>query len=266
MFSGICRLLIVCTAVLFLAACRQETLYTNLAERDANEITAVLLRAGIPATRAKNIDGKYDVSLGDSRYLAEAVTLLSDRGLPRKEFDDFGKVFKGDALVSTPTEIKARYVYALTQQLERTLSEIGGVITARVQVVMPESDPISRQRTPAGASVVITHDPELSPSALIPKVKQIVASSVDGLTYDAVSVTLFVKPVPRAEAAAQQAKAAAGIASSAAASKRAPSKAVLVVGALVVAWLWLLLSKRTPRKSKKALLKKPNRRGGLRVR
>ena len=243
--------------LLLVAGCRQESLYTGLAERDVNEMAAVLLQAGIPVERTRNTEGKYDLSISDSRYFAEAVTLLNDRGLPRKEFEDFGKVFKGDSLVSTPTEIKARYMYALTQQLERTLSEIGGVITARVQVVMPDSDPITRQRTPAGASVVITHDPALSPNALVPKVKQIVASSVDGLTYDGVSVTLFVKPRPglgNADAERMSGMAVAPVKNTAATGSGASagmwiSKLGLpMVLTLIFGLLWLKLNAAKPRR------------------
>ncbi len=190
-----------------LTACNEETLYTGLKEREVNEMAAVLMKAGIAANRIKNLTGNtYDLQLADKRYFSDAVALLNDRGYPRKEYDDFGKVFKGDGLVSTPTEIKARYIYAVTQQLERTLTEIGGVLNARVNVVMPESDPVTRQRLPATASVVVTHDASLSGNALIPKIKQIVAASVDGLSYDGVSVMMFARqlkaPEPEAGSAA----------------------------------------------------------------
>jgi len=52
-------------------------------------------------------------------------------------------------------------IYALSEELSRTVSEIDGVISARVHVVLPENDPLRRDLVPSSASVFIRHDSSL---------------------------------------------------------------------------------------------------------
>jgi type III secretion protein J len=81
------------------------------------------------------------------------------------------------------------------------VSEIDGVLSARVHVVLPENDSLRQQVVPASASVSIRHRADTPMNELIPKIKELVQHSVPGLSsYNDVSVVLF--PVPVHEAAA----------------------------------------------------------------
>ena len=121
---------------------------------------------------------------------ADAVDVLRAQGLPHEHFDTIADVFKGNGLVVSPTEERARMIYALGEELSRTLSDIDGVLTARVHIVMPDNDPLSRDTAPSAASVFLATRLGADTTGLIPQVKMLVANAVAGLTYDKVSVVM----------------------------------------------------------------------------
>ena len=81
-------------------------------------------------------------------------------------------------------------IFALSQELSRTVSEIDGVLSARVHLVLPENDPLRQQLVPSSASVFIRHRSDAQVGSLVPQVKMLVANGVAGLSYDKVSVVL----------------------------------------------------------------------------
>ncbi len=117
--------------------------------------------------------------------------------MPRQPFKSLGEVFKGSGLVASPVEERARYVYALSEELSRTISDIDGVLSARVHVVLPKNDLLRQDATPSSASVFIRHASNAKLSALLPQIKMLVANSIEGLSYDKVAV-VFV-PVERTQ-------------------------------------------------------------------
>lgn len=185
---GRSRLALVGFGLLMLQACSAE-LYTGLDQRQANEIVATLMREGIPAQRLASDDGTMTVTV-DKGHFADAMAILEDAGLPRMEFQTLGDVFKRDGLVSSPVEEKAAMIYGLSQELSRTISDIDGVLSARVHLVLPDNDPLRRELVPSSASVFIRHRASVAMSDLVPQVKLLVANGVAGLTYDNVSVVL----------------------------------------------------------------------------
>ena len=175
-------------AALLLSACEAE-LYSNLDQRQANEMVATLQQHGIPAQRTAVKGGQYTVVVDKARF-AESITILKDAGLPKEEFQTMGQVFKKDGLVSSPTQERAQMIFALSQELSRTVSEIDGVLSARVHLVLPENDMLRQQLVPSSASVFIRHRSDAPVGNLVPQVKMLVANGVAGLSYDKVSVVL----------------------------------------------------------------------------
>ena len=185
--------LLLLAALLILAGCKTD-LYSGLGEHEANEIVSVLLRAGIDADRATDKSGEVTVRVERERF-AEAIETLRGQGYPRRRYANLGEVFEGGGLVSSQMEERARFVFAMSEELSRTISEIDGVLSARTHVVLPTSDPLSRDVTPSSASVFIRHAEAAPVDALAPQIKHLVANSIQGLDYGKVSV-VFV-PVPR---------------------------------------------------------------------
>jgi len=84
-----------------------------------------------------------------------------------------------------------RYIYAISQELSQTLRNVDGVVSARVHVVIPANDPLSEKIRPSSAAVFIKHRPDVDLRLLAPAVKDMVAHSIEGLTHDQVSLSLF---------------------------------------------------------------------------
>ncbi len=186
--------------VLSLAACK-ETLHRDLTEREANEIFSVLDISGISTSRKYNTaNGTYDV-LVDKDHISRAVNVLAARNLPRENFMTMGEVFSGDGFVSTPFEEKARYIFALNQELAQSLTFIEGVAQARVHLVLPEPNRITQQTEDAGASVFIFYHSGFDLQTAIAQIKTAIASSVDGLSYENVSIAAFAQPTFDTDAA-----------------------------------------------------------------
>lgn len=179
--------ILACAVVLF--GCGQETLYSRLDEREANEMLAVLLSNGIDARK---------VGLGESleiqtarNDLPKAIALLSERGYPRQEFQSLGDVFKREGFVSSPLEERARLLYALSQELSHTLSNIDGVVTARVHLAIPEQRVLSDEVKPSSASVFVKYKPGSPVAEQAALIKALIVNSIEGLPYDNVTVTFF---------------------------------------------------------------------------
>ncbi|MBS0643363.1 MAG: type III secretion inner membrane ring lipoprotein SctJ [Acetobacteraceae bacterium] len=171
-----------------LTGCGKTELYTGLNERDANEMLALLLRAGIATDKVAAKDG---VTLSvDSARVPEAVALLTAAGLPHREFARIGDLFKREGMISSPSEERVRFIYGVSQELERTISTIDGVLNARVHIVLPGNDPTNKITKPSSAAILIRYKSDASIDALVPKIKELVVNSVEGLAYDRVSVVL----------------------------------------------------------------------------
>ena len=182
---------------LLLAGCDKEaTLFSGLAESQANAALAALLESGIAATKAPGDEGTWNVMIGEKDF-AEAATLCERRGLPRRTFNGVGVVFKKTGMVSSPSEERIRFMDAIAQDLSQTISMIDGVVDARVHVVLPENDPFAKNTLPSSAAVALRSRWDADLTEAIPQVKSLVKNAIEGLAYEKISVTVFKDPPPR---------------------------------------------------------------------
>jgi len=193
--------------VLLLAGCEtNRVIVNNVDEREANEIIVFLASKGINAQKvaapaamgvgATSGPPKYGLSVSE-KDMNEAMAILNQNGLPRKQGTNLLELFSNQGLMKTDKEESIRYQAGLEQQIANTIRKIDGVIDAEVQLAFPDtSTTTSVGPTPQApvqrvtAAVYVKHqgivdDPN---SHLISKIKRLVAGSVTGLDINDVTV------------------------------------------------------------------------------
>ncbi|MDH0865326.1 type III secretion inner membrane ring lipoprotein SctJ [Mitsuaria sp. GD03876] len=176
-------------------------LYNGLSERDANEVTAELDRHGVDAAKVPGGKQLFAVRVPQDRF-ASAVAILQAAGLPRNSFSRMGDVFKKDGMISTPTEERARFLAALSQELESTLSQIDGVVLARVHPVLPERIVPGEPVLPSSCSILIKHARDWDTAAFEPRIRKLVVASIPGLAEAPDKVAVVFVPADAVAAAA----------------------------------------------------------------
>lgn len=179
---------LIVTAAL-LAGCGKDPLYSKLDEQQANEMLAVLVGAGIDASKTPAEEG-WSIEVARSG-VPQAMKVLKAEGYPHEAYQSLGDVFRKEGFVSTQLEERARLLHALSQELSRTISAIDGVVVARVHLAIPERNPLSEDKPLSSASVFIKHKPGSQVVNKAASIKALVVNSVEGLPYDNVTVTFF---------------------------------------------------------------------------
>jgi type III secretion protein J len=187
--GGVIRVIALLISVCALAGCKQAV-YSQLTESEANDVLVTLLRGGIEAEKRPTDDKQFSVYVREAD-VATAIELLRADALPAQRYSSLGEVFERNGLISSPTEERMRYIHGLQQELSHTLSEIDGVVVARVHIVVPAQDALDTTVKPSSASVFVKHRPDLNMQLLVPAVKDLVVRSIEGLGPDNVSVSLF---------------------------------------------------------------------------
>ncbi len=178
-------------------------LVSHLSESEANAVLGALLSANIGAEKVAR-KGGISVEV-DAERVSSAIDVLDRQGLPRAQRTRMGDVFKKENLISSPLEERARYIYALSQELEDTLLKIDGVVAARVHVVLPERLVPGEPAMPSSASVFVKHQPEVPFDAVVPKITSLVATSIPGLVDKKVTVVLVpARPLAGAQSRSEQ--------------------------------------------------------------
>lgn len=194
--SPVLRALAVLLLATGLAGCvgDSQVLFSHLDETQANEVAAALLRVNIDVDKHQAERGNDWVVKVEKRDLPAAMAVLEASGLPRSAHPSMGEVFKKEGFVASPTEDKARYLYALSEELADTLQKIDGVVDARVHVALPDRDLIGGKPDSASASVVMVIAPGAHVQERETDIKAIVKDAVEGLDNpDRVTVKFFTR-------------------------------------------------------------------------
>ena len=167
-----------------------EVLYSNLEEKDINEIMAILSEEGITCKKEAGLEDQWSIFVDESN-ISKSMKLLKKYGLPKEKFKSIGDVFEKSGLISSPSEERIRFIYALSQEVSETISRIDGVLTARVQIVLPNNNPFKESVVPSSAAVFIKHRKDVDLTDQIMKIKELVIKSIEGLSFKNVTVALF---------------------------------------------------------------------------
>jgi len=159
-------------------------LYSNLAPDDASRITQRLAQMGVPYERSQ--DGT-SVLVPESR-VAETRMTLAASGLPGHSGVGF-EVFDQQRFGESEFSEQVKYHRALEGELSRTITQLSGVDSARVHLVLPGRSVFRREQEHATASVVLHLLPGFSLSPIQARgVVHLVSSAVRGLEGENVSI------------------------------------------------------------------------------
>jgi len=153
-------------SVLLLVGCNEQELYSDLSERQANDMVAVLYSAGLTATKQRSNDGKFIV-LTEQGHFADAVNVLHANGMPQANYQNMGEVFAKEGFVSSPLEERARLL------------------------AVPKQNPLSEEVHAASASVFVKHRTDMDLTDSVARIKALVVNGIENLPYDNVTVALF---------------------------------------------------------------------------
>lgn len=186
-----------------LCACSERiNLQSGLNDGEANEIVALLNRNGIDVKKVTAKEGVI-LSVRESD-ISRASEAMQAAGLPRRKSASLGTIFKKEGMISTPLEERVRYIHGISAELENTLQQFDNVVTARVHVVLPERIAPGEPIQPSSAAVFVKYQLPFDEDTAVPRIRNLVASSIPGLSSDEgrakVSVVLapietVVKPV-----------------------------------------------------------------------
>lgn len=136
----------------------------------------------------------YELTKGGSEILiaetdlARARVLLAREGLPSKGRPGF-ELFDQPSWGMTDFTQRINYRRALEGELERTITQMRGVEAAQVHLAISQSTAFRRAENPEAASVVLKLRSGARPAAdLVEGIASLIASSVDGLDSDKVTV------------------------------------------------------------------------------
>jgi flagellar M-ring protein FliF len=174
-------------------------LFTGVSAEDAGAIVQKLKETGVEY-RLPEAGGTVLVPSG---RLAELRLTMASLGLPKSGrigFELFDKVNLG----ATEFTEHVNYRRALEGELERTVMALTEVEQARVHLTFPKESVFLEAQQPAKASVLVKIKPgaRLAPQNVV-AIDHLVASAVEGLSPDAVSVldmngNLLSRPKPAA--------------------------------------------------------------------
>ena len=192
------------TFILLLCGCDETVvLFNSLDEQQANPIMAILQENHLSCQKSAGEENTWKLMV-KQRDFAKAVEICQQHGLPQQIYHGVGDVFKKTGMVSSPTEERIRFMDALAQDLSRTISEIDGVISARVHIVLPNNDSFAKNVLPSSAAVAIRHRSDCDLEDHIPEIKNLVMNAIEGVEYDKITVTLFKVIVAPKDAMTEQ--------------------------------------------------------------
>ncbi|HFS5793856.1 TPA: type III secretion system inner membrane ring lipoprotein SctJ [Citrobacter werkmanii] len=174
--------------VMLLCGCKSE-LYDNLSQDEANQMVALLLARHIDVAKEVNKDGLFSLSI-DKDDFVPAVEILRLHGYPQKKYRTVEDVFPSDQLVTSPGQELSKIVYLKEQGIERMLSDMDGVISARVSIAQPMLADDVPDRQMSSVSVFIKYSPETNLQNSVTQIKGLVHDSIPDLDYEKISIVL----------------------------------------------------------------------------
>ncbi|HTQ02650.1 MAG TPA: hypothetical protein VMI54_02295 [Polyangiaceae bacterium] len=168
----------------------------GLDDTDASQVVVALEQSGIASEKDRDPDkeGTYRVVVARDDASA-ALAVLTEQGLPPPASPGILEALGKGSMVPSRVAEHARVVTGTSDELERSLRGLDGVLSARVHLGVPGRDPLDLDEKPvaATASVLIRHR-GATPPLTTAEVQRLVAGAVPGLAPEQVAVVMLPAP------------------------------------------------------------------------
>lgn len=160
-------------------------LFTQLNVRDSGDVVDALQRTGIPY----KVDENSGMVLVDASKIQEARIKLAGMGVPSHSGNGFEILDKDSVFGASQLLERARYIRAQQGELERTISSIDHIKSARVHLAIPKQTTFLKDKKEPSASVFVDiyGGYKLEPDQ-VSAITHLVASSIQGLSAQNVTV------------------------------------------------------------------------------
>ncbi|MBI5346617.1 MAG: type III secretion inner membrane ring lipoprotein SctJ [Chlamydiae bacterium] len=197
------KIILSIAALLFLASCETNRfIVNNVDERDANEIIVFLASKGIKSDKIQ-AEGEaaagggptnlWNITVEESKAV-DAMSILNQNGLPRRAGTNLLTLFAKQGLMTSDKEETIRYQAGVEEELKNTILKIDGILDADVKISFPSATAAALLPGTAApkikAAVYVKHQGILDDpnQHLESKIKRLVAGSIEGISYEDVSV------------------------------------------------------------------------------
>lgn len=168
----------------WLTAPTMAPLFSNLASTDASAIVEELNASG---TKYELADGGSTIMV-DKNAVYDTRLAMSAQGLPAGEATGYA-LLDEQGITTSEFQQQVTYQRALESELASTLEALEGVSTAVVHVAIPKQEVFVSEEKAPSASVLLDLEPGANLSATqIQTVTNLVASSIEGMTPEQVTV------------------------------------------------------------------------------
>jgi flagellar M-ring protein FliF len=157
---------------------------TGIKPAEAGKVTKALDEQGV-TYQLQNGGTAIAVMPADS---ARARIALAEQGLPGKGQPGF-ELFDEQKKGTSDFQQQVNYQRALEGEIASTIEQVNGVSGAKVQLVLPDEQLFAEDRKPATAAVLLSGDSSSLDPGAVRGMAQLVASSVEGLNTDKVTIT-----------------------------------------------------------------------------
>lgn len=160
-------------------------LYGNLSHEDAARISERLREDGIPFELG---DGGASVFVPDDQVYQLRLEIASGELITGGS--EGYKILERDGLGQSPFKERVNYIRAIAGELEKTISLIDGVRTARVLIVSDQQRVLGRSKDEASASVYIKTGGSTMSERNVQAVASLVSGAVKGVQAEKVVVVV----------------------------------------------------------------------------
>ncbi|MBN9286702.1 MAG: flagellar M-ring protein FliF [Gammaproteobacteria bacterium 39-13] len=160
-------------------------LYNQLNTKDSGDVVDALQRSNI----AYKLDEKTGLVLVDASKIQEARIKLASQGIPNSSGNGFELLDKDSVFGNSQLLERARYIRALQGELEKTISSIENIKSARVHLAVPKQTTFLKDKKEPSASVFVDiYGGYKLESDQVAAITHLVASSIQGLSAQNVTV------------------------------------------------------------------------------